>query len=70
MRPSAASCACPSTTRPPPTRSRTRTSPCWTREESRCQLSKAVFPHVKRFYANYLDGEPARQPFYGPSSRT
>jgi hypothetical protein len=33
-------------------------------------LSKAVFPHVKNFYAGYLDGESARQPFYGPSSRT
>lgn len=39
-------------------------------EESRRRLSKAVFPHVKRFYANYLDGESARQPFYGPSPRT
>ena len=39
-------------------------------EEKRRQLSQAVFPHVKSFYANYLDGEPPRQPFYGPSSRT
>jgi 5-methylthioadenosine/S-adenosylhomocysteine deaminase len=39
-------------------------------EEMRRQLGKAVFPHVKNFYANYLDGEPPRQPFYGPSSRT
>ena len=39
-------------------------------EEKRRQLSQAVFPHVKNFYANYLDGEPPRQPVYGPSSRT
>jgi 5-methylthioadenosine/S-adenosylhomocysteine deaminase len=40
-----------------------------TQEEQRRKLSQAVFPHVKNFYANYLNGEPPRQPFYGPSSR-
>jgi 5-methylthioadenosine/S-adenosylhomocysteine deaminase len=39
-------------------------------EEQRRSLSKAVFPHVKNFYKDYLDGAPPRQPFYGPSSRT
>ena len=39
-------------------------------EEKRRQLARAVFPHVKSFYADYLHGEPPRQPFYGPSSRT
>jgi 5-methylthioadenosine/S-adenosylhomocysteine deaminase len=39
-------------------------------EVKRRQLSKAVFPHVKDFYTNYLQSEPPRQPFYGPSSRT
>ena len=39
-------------------------------EEKRRHLSKAVFPHVKDFYANNLEGERVRQPFYGPSSRT
>jgi len=38
-------------------------------EEQRRRLSKAVFPHVRNFYAHYLDGEPERQPFYAPSSR-
>jgi hypothetical protein len=38
-------------------------------EEKRRQLSKAVFPHVKSFYAAYLEAEDPRQPFYGPSSR-
>ena len=38
-------------------------------EERRRGLSKAVFPHVKNFYAHYLDAEPDRQPFYAPSSR-
>jgi cytosine/adenosine deaminase-related metal-dependent hydrolase len=38
-------------------------------EEKRRWLSKAVFPHVKAFYEGYLDGEPAREPFYAPSSR-
>jgi 5-methylthioadenosine/S-adenosylhomocysteine deaminase len=32
-------------------------------------LAKAVFPHVKSFYASYLAQEPARKPFYSPSSR-
>lgn len=39
-------------------------------EEKRRWLSKAVFPHVKDFYATYLDAEPARAPFYAPSSKT
>jgi cytosine/adenosine deaminase-related metal-dependent hydrolase len=38
-------------------------------EEKRRWLSKAVFPHVKRFYDGYLDAMPERQPFYAPSSR-
>ena len=38
-------------------------------EAKRRELSQAVFPHVKNFYANYLDQEPARQPFYSPSAR-
>jgi cytosine/adenosine deaminase-related metal-dependent hydrolase len=38
-------------------------------EAKRRQLSQAVFPHVKNFYAHYLDDEPARQPFYAPSAR-
>ena len=38
-------------------------------EEARRHLSKAIFPHVKAFYANYLDEEPSRQPFYAPSAR-
>lgn len=38
-------------------------------EERRRALSKAVFPHVKNFYAGYLDAQPPRQPFYAPSSR-
>ena len=37
-------------------------------EVERRQLSKALLPHAKRFYANYMD--PARhEPFYRPSSR-
>jgi 5-methylthioadenosine/S-adenosylhomocysteine deaminase len=39
-------------------------------EEKRRWLSKAVFPHVKDFYANYLDGAPKSEPFYAPSART
>jgi 5-methylthioadenosine/S-adenosylhomocysteine deaminase len=39
-------------------------------EEKRRWLSKAVFPHVKDFYANYLDGAPKSEPFYSPSART
>jgi len=39
-------------------------------EEKRRWLSKQVIPHVKRFYADYLKDEPARSPFYAPSSRT
>ena len=37
-------------------------------EIERRQLSKAVFPHVKAFYAGYFDPEQHR-PFYRPSSR-
>lgn len=37
-------------------------------EVQRRQLSKALLPHVKKFYENYFD--PARhEPFYKPSSR-
>ena len=37
-------------------------------EVERRQLSKALLPHAKRFYADYMD--PARhEPFYRPSSR-
>src|SRR4051794_6020615 len=37
-------------------------------EVERRQLSKALLPHVRAFYANYFD--PARhEPFYRPSSR-
>ncbi|MBC7499040.1 MAG: amidohydrolase family protein [Herminiimonas sp.] len=36
-------------------------------EVQRQKLSQAVFPHVKKFYEGYLDGEQ-RSPFYGPSS--
>ncbi len=37
-------------------------------EEQRIKMAHAVFPHVKRFYEGYLDGEK-REPFYAPSSR-
>jgi cytosine/adenosine deaminase-related metal-dependent hydrolase len=37
-------------------------------EVERRKLSKALLPHVRKFYANYID--PARHdPFYRPSSR-
>jgi Holliday junction DNA helicase RuvA len=37
-------------------------------EVERRQLSKALLPHAKRFYADYID--PSRhEPFYRPSSR-
>ncbi len=37
-------------------------------EVERRNLSKALLPHVRKFYANYMD--PARhEPFYRPSSR-
>jgi hypothetical protein len=37
-------------------------------EVERRNLSKALLPHVRAFYANYID--PARhEPFYRPSSR-
>ena len=38
-------------------------------ELHRRDLAKAVFPHVKDFYASYLAEEPARRPFYSPSAR-
>jgi hypothetical protein len=37
-------------------------------EQSRRELSPAVFPYVKRFYEGWLD-EKTRDPFYYPSSR-
>jgi 5-methylthioadenosine/S-adenosylhomocysteine deaminase len=37
-------------------------------EQSRRELSTAVFPYVKRFYEGWLD-ESTRDPFYRPSSR-
>ena len=37
-------------------------------EVERRKLSKALLPHAKRFYADYID--PSRhEPFYRPSSR-
>jgi cytosine/adenosine deaminase-related metal-dependent hydrolase len=37
-------------------------------ELRRRELSRAVFPHVQRFYDGWLD-ESTRRPFYAPSSR-
>ena len=37
-------------------------------EVERRQLSKALLPHVRRFYAGYFDRE-AHEPYYRPSSR-
>jgi len=37
-------------------------------EVDRRGLSKALLPHVKAFYANYIDPS-RREPFYKPSSR-
>ena len=37
-------------------------------EIERRQLSKALLPHVRRFYADYFDGE-THLPYYRPSSR-
>ena len=37
-------------------------------EVERRKLSKALMPHAKRFYANYIDPEK-HEPFYRPSSR-
>ena len=37
-------------------------------ENERRQLSKALLPYVRRFYAGYFDAE-AHQPYYRPSSR-
>jgi len=38
-------------------------------EVERRELSKALLPHVKRFYADYFEPE-RHEPFYKPSSRT
>ena len=37
-------------------------------EVERRKLSKALLPHVKKFYGNYFDPQ-AHQPFYRQSSR-
>jgi hypothetical protein len=37
-------------------------------EVERRKLSKALLPHVRRFYADYFDAE-AHVPYYRPSSR-
>jgi 5-methylthioadenosine/S-adenosylhomocysteine deaminase len=37
-------------------------------EVERRQLSRALLPHVKAFYANYFEPEQHR-PFYRPNSR-
>jgi 5-methylthioadenosine/S-adenosylhomocysteine deaminase len=37
-------------------------------EIERRQLSKALLPHVRRFYAGYFDSQ-AHYPYYRPSSR-
>jgi hypothetical protein len=37
-------------------------------ETERCALSKALLPHVRRFYAGYFDPE-THSPYYRPSSR-
>jgi 5-methylthioadenosine/S-adenosylhomocysteine deaminase len=37
-------------------------------EIERRELSKALLPHVRRFYTGYFDPE-AHQPYYRPSSR-
>ena len=37
-------------------------------EIERRQLSKALLPHVRRFYTSYFDPE-AHLPYYRPSSR-
>jgi N-acyl-D-aspartate/D-glutamate deacylase len=34
------------------------------------ELRRAVSPHVREFYRDYLKDEPAREPFYAPSSRS
>ena len=39
-------------------------------EMARLKLAHDVFPHVERFYADYLKAEPPRAPFYAASSRT
>ena len=38
-------------------------------EEQRRQLSAAVLPHVRKFYAGYLPEGTASEPFYATSSR-
>jgi len=42
--------------------------PLTAEEEARRKLGTAVFPHVKRFYEGYLDGQE-REPFYKVSAR-
>ena len=37
-------------------------------EQARRRLARDVFPHVKAFYAGYLDGL-GNEPFYRPSGR-
>jgi hypothetical protein len=37
-------------------------------EVERRKLSKALLPHVRKFYATYID-PAAHEPFYRPSSR-
>jgi len=43
-------------------------APLSAEEERRARLGKEVFPHVKRFYDGYLEGQ-SRTPYYQPSSR-
>jgi 5-methylthioadenosine/S-adenosylhomocysteine deaminase len=43
--------------------------PLTTEEEHRRRLSRAVFPHVRRFYAEWLDPERL-EPFYRQNSRS
>jgi 5-methylthioadenosine/S-adenosylhomocysteine deaminase len=37
-------------------------------EVERRKLSKALLPHVRKFYANYID-TAKHEPFYRPSSK-
>lgn len=46
----------------------TLSKPRTAEELQRVEVARAVFPHVKRFYEGYLDGEK-REAFYAPSSR-
>ena len=38
-------------------------------EVERRELSKALLPHVKAFYSNYIDSSQKHEPFYRPSAR-